>query len=121
MRAGRCHQAWLRKISPASPMRRLPAPGRSHCPFWSTQTPLGNLATASAVGGSLTYAFELVERLPSGRLRARTLVAMAEAVATTEVAAVDTSGTELSAVLDRLLRALDDGTDVDLPVAADAA
>jgi len=86
-----------------------------------TQKALGNLATASAVGGSLTYAFELVERLPSGRLRARTLVAMAEAVATTEVAAVDTSRTELSAVLDRLLRALDNGTDVDLPVAADAA
>jgi hypothetical protein len=86
-----------------------------------TQKALGNLATASAVGGSLTYAFELVERLPSGRLRARTLVAMAEAVATTEAAAVDTSRTELSAVLDRLLRALDDGTDVDLPVAADAA
>jgi hypothetical protein len=86
-----------------------------------TQKALGNLATASAVGGSLTYAFELVERLPSGRVRARTLVAMAEALATTEVEAVDTSRTELSAVLDRLLRALEDGTDVDLPVAADAA
>jgi len=41
-----------------------------------SQKALSNLATASAAGGSLTYAFELVERLPSGRLRARTRLRM---------------------------------------------
>jgi hypothetical protein len=85
------------------------------------QKALGNLATASAAGGALTDAFRLVERLPSGRLRARTLAAMAEAVATSNVASVGTGKAGLSAVLDRLLRALSDGTGVDLPVAADAA
>ena len=99
----------------ATLMRRLPETGGV------AQNALGNLATASAAGGALPEALLLVDRLPAGRLRARTLVAMAEAVATTDVASVDTSQGDLSAVLDRLLPALSDGTDVDLPVAADAA
>jgi hypothetical protein len=50
-RAGRCHQAWLRKMPPAaSPMRRLPAPGRNHCPFWSSETP-----TACSANNSPTW------------------------------------------------------------------
>lgn len=83
----------------------------------AAQTALSHLATASAAGGEVALALDIVERLTSDRSRARALAAIAGALASVGAAGV----TALSEVIDRLVRALSDGTDVDLPVAAEAA
>ncbi|WP_139206192.1 ATP-binding protein [Blastococcus sp. DSM 46786] len=81
----------------------------------SEQVALGHLATAAAIGDAVDRALELVQRLQSERLRARTLAGLAAML-------VQRAGARprVEQILQRLTRTVVQGSDVDLAAAADA-
>jgi hypothetical protein len=77
------------------------------------QAALGHLAAAAASGDSVDQALDLVQKVQSERLRARTLASLAGILVKRASARVDE-------VLQRLARTVVQGSDVDLAAAADA-